>query len=117
MTDDRKTVLGMTMGLNGPLLNDEAIAETFAALLLKRVYGEAELARQRPLRVTDQATDWLVEGSYQGPDPFSGMGAWYIKFRKSDCRVEGYGFHAPPMELPDEVKEAIAQVRKSRKPG
>ncbi len=101
------------MGLNGPLLNDEAIAETFAALLLKRVYGDAELARQRPLRVIDQTTDWLVEGSYQEPDEIPGNGAWYIIFRKTDCRVEGYGYRGR-MEIPDEVREIIAQVKRDR---
>jgi len=114
MTDEPKAFLGMIMSGNGPLLNDEAIAETFAALLLKRVYGDAELARQRPLRVTDQASDWFVEGSYQGPDPLSGAGPWYIKFRKSDCRVEYYGFRAPPMEIPDHVKEIIARAKRER---
>jgi len=40
------TGIFLTKALFGPLLNNEEIARTFAALILKRLYGEAELAKQ-----------------------------------------------------------------------
>lgn len=95
--------LRLTKTLTGPLLNDEEMARAFAALILERLHGGAELAKQQPLRVIDQGTDWLVMGSYQEPGKLTDTGAWLIRVRKSDCRVERFG-HYEPLDIPDEIK-------------
>ena len=97
--------------LVGPLLNDEAMARAFAALILQRLHGEAELAKQQPLQVTDQGTDWVVMGSHQEPGRLPGTGAWFIRVRKSDCRVEKFA-HYEPLDIPDEVKALITAAKK-----
>jgi hypothetical protein len=104
------TEIFFSKALFGPLLNDEEIAGTFAALILNRLYGAAELAKQQPFRVTDEGTDWVVTGSHQEPDKLPGTGAWFIRVRKSDCRVEKFG-HWEPREIPDEVKSFIANAK------
>lgn len=86
--------------LTGPLLNDVAIAREFATLLLRRLQGDAELAKQQPLRVTDQGADWVVMGSHQEPGMRPGTGAWFVRFRKSDCRVQKFG-HYEPTDVPE----------------
>jgi len=96
--------------LFGPLLNDEEIAQAFAALILRRLHGDAELAKQQPLRVTDRGTDWAVMGSHQESGKLPDTGAWFIRVRKSDCRVEKFG-HYEPLEIPEEVKAYIAKAK------
>jgi hypothetical protein len=104
MSDARESFLvQLATALTGPLLNDDETARVFAALILKRLHGEAELAKQQPLCVTDQGADWLVTGSHQEPGKLRGTGAWFIRVRKSDCRVEKFG-HCGPLEIPEEVK-------------
>jgi hypothetical protein len=105
------TEIFLTKALFGPLLNNEEIARTFAALILKRLYGEAELAKQQPLRVTDDGTDWVIVGSHQEPGRLPGTGAWFIRVRKSDCRVEKFG-HNEPLEIPEEVRPLIANAKR-----
>lgn len=97
--------------LIGPLLNDEETAQAFASLILQRLHGEAELRKQNPLRVMDQGTDWVVMGSYQEPDKLVGTGAWFIRVRKSDCRVEKFG-HYEPFEIPEEVRSFIVNAKR-----
>lgn len=104
------TEIFFSKALFGPLLNDEETARAFAALILNRLHGDAELAKQNPLRVMDQGTDWVVMGSYQEPGKLVGTGAWFIRVRKSDCRVEKFG-HYEPLEIPDEVKTFIANTK------
>jgi len=50
-------------------------------------------------------------GSYQEPGMLPDTGAWYIRVRKSDCRVEEFGHYAP-LDVSEEVKSLIAH-RKS----
>jgi hypothetical protein len=50
-------------------------------------------------------------GSYQEPDKLPDTGAWFIRVRKSDCRVEKFG-HYEPLEIPDEVKLFIANAKR-----
>ncbi len=107
MTDTGETTqLWFATALMGPLLNDAEIARAFAGLILRRLYGAAELAKQQPLRVTDQGEAWVVMGSYQEPGMAADTGAWRMRVRKSDCRVEELG-HYEPRELSDEVKSAL----------
>jgi hypothetical protein len=116
MTDDLESLhIWLAKGLNGPLLNDNAVVEAFAALILKRLYGESELARQQPLQANDMGADWVVMGSHQEPSRLPGTGAWFIRVRKSDCRVEKFG-HYEPLDIPDDVKEMIAKAKASREP-
>jgi hypothetical protein len=96
--------------LIGPVLNDVEAARAFAALILKRLHGDAELEKQQPLRVVDQGTDWVVMGSHQEPEKLPGTGAWFVRVRKSDCRVEKFG-HYEPLEIADEVKAIIAKAK------
>jgi hypothetical protein len=42
-------------------------------------------------------------GSYQEPGKLTDTGAWLIRVRKSDCRVEQFG-HYEPLDIPDEIK-------------
>jgi hypothetical protein len=105
------TEIFFSKALFGPLLNNEEIVRIFASLILNRLYGEAELAKQQPLRVTDQGSDWLVTGSHQEPGRLPGTGAWFIRVRKSDCRVEKFGY-SEPLEIPDEVKSFIANAKR-----
>ena len=81
--------------LTGPLLNDAATAQGFAALILQRLHGQSECAKQQPFRVVDQGDDWLVMGSHQESERLPGTGAWFIRVRKSDCRVQKFGFYEP----------------------
>jgi hypothetical protein len=90
--------------------HDEEIARAFAALILKRLHGEAELEKQQPLRAIDQGTDWVVMGSHQEPGKLPGYGAWFVRVRKSDCRVEKFA-HYGPLEIPEEVKALIANAK------
>ena len=111
MTNDSESLhIWLSKPVMGPLLNDEDIARAFAAMILKRLYGEAELAKQQPLRVADQGESWIVEGSFQEPGRLRGTGRWFVRMRKSDCRVETYG-HCDPWDIPDEVKAAIERAK------
>ena len=89
--------------LIGPLLNDEETARAFATLILTRLHGKPELVKQQPLRVKDEGSDWVVMGSHEEAGKLPGTGAWLIRVRKSDCRVETFG-HYEPLELPDDLK-------------
>jgi hypothetical protein len=108
--EEESSLVWLATALVGPLLNDEETARAFAALILNRLYGEAELTKQQPLCVTDQDKDWIVTGSHQEPDKLPGTGAWYIRVRKSDCLVKEFG-HREPREIPDEVKPFIANAK------
>src|ERR1700722_8349809 len=111
VTDARESIhIGLATSLMGPLLNDEATVRAFAALILKRLHGEAELAKQDPLRVTDEGVDWLVMGSYQEPRRLPETGAWLLRVRKSDCRVEKFGFYEP-LDIPDEIKSFFLRTK------
>lgn len=113
MTDTQESVqICFATALSGPLLKDDEIAQAFAALILQRLYGTDELAKQQPLRVTDQGESWLVKGSYQEPGMLSDTGAWFIEVRKSDCRVEKFG-HLEPLELSDDVKSILANAKRA----
>src|SRR5215475_2127344 len=104
MSEDRETsCVFVATALVGPLLNDAEIAQTFAELILRRLYGDAEVAKQKPLHVVDERTVWSIRGSYQELDRPPGTGAWTLRVRKSDCRVEELG-HYQPREIPDEIK-------------
>lgn len=108
MADFEETLLTCAAtAVLGPLLNDEEIARAFAALILQRLHGAKELAKQQPLRVTDQGESWVVMGSYQEPNMLPNTGAWSIEVRKSDCRVEKFGHYAP-LEVSEEVKSLLA---------
>ena len=96
--------------LIGPLLNDEETARAFAALILCRLHGKAELVKQQPLRAKDEGADWVVMGSHQETAKLPGTGAWLIRVRKSDCRVETFG-HYEPLELPDDLKPFFAREK------
>jgi hypothetical protein len=48
-------------------------------------------------------------GSYQEPKKLPGTGAWFVRVRKSDCRVEKFG-HYESLEIPDEVQAIIAKA-------
>jgi hypothetical protein len=111
MTDTREsTQIGLATMLMGPLLNNEEMARTFAALILQRLYGGDELAKQQPLRVTDKGEVWVVMGSYREPGMPPDTGAWYLRIRKSDCRVEEFGHYAP-LEVSEEVKSILANAK------
>jgi hypothetical protein len=86
--------------LNGPLLNEPTIARDFATMLLRRLHGDAELAKQQPLSVVDQGGDWVVMGSHQEHGMRQGTGAWFVRVRKSDCRVQKFG-HFEPVGVPE----------------
>jgi len=82
MSDARESLLvQLATALLGPLLNDEETARAFAALILNRLHGAAELAKQQPLRVTDQGTDWVITGSHQESGKLPDTGAWFVRVR------------------------------------
>jgi hypothetical protein len=108
--DPESAEIFFSKALFGPLLNDEGVASGFAALILTRLYGEAELAKQQPLRVTDHGADWLVMGSRQEPGKLPGTGAWFIRVRKSDCKVEKFG-HYEPLEISEDVRAIIGKEK------
>jgi len=103
--------IGFATMLMGPLLNNEEIARAFATLILQRLYGGDELAKQQPLRVTDKGEFWIVMGSYQEPGMPLDTGAWYLRVRKSDCRVEEFG-HYERRELSENIKSFIANAKR-----
>lgn len=72
--------------LFGPLSNDEEIARSFATLILRGLYGDAELTKQQPRRVDDQGGVRLISGSWQEQGKPAGTGAWFIRVRKSAAR-------------------------------
>jgi hypothetical protein len=109
LADERETPeIFFAKALFGPLLGDETVARALAELILTRLYGEAELARQQPLQVTDDGIDWLVRGAYQEVGKPLGNGSWFIRARKSDCRVEKFG-HLEPRPVPEEVEAALRE--------
>jgi hypothetical protein len=107
------TQVWFATALTCPLLDTEETARAFAELILKRLHGEAELGKQRPLRIADEGADWVVTGSHQEQDRLPGTGAWFIRVRKSDCRVEKFG-HYEPLEIPEEVKSFIADAKRRK---
>jgi hypothetical protein len=105
--------ISFSKALFGPLLKDEQSARDFAVLILTGLYGEAELAKQKPLRVNDQGSHWLILGSYQQPGKPPSAGACFIRVRKSDCQVEKFG-HYQPLDLPEEVRAVIESRNANR---
>ena len=113
MTDDRESdLIGLMTPLNGPLLIDVDIAKTFASLILRRLCGEAEAAKQEPLDAIEWGSDWVIMGSFQESDGLPGAGAWYMRTRKTDCRVGEYGLYMP-QEHSTEVLAMIAEARRA----
>jgi hypothetical protein len=110
-TEQESPQIWLAKALTGPLLSNAGMAREFAALLLKGLHGEAELAKQEPLRVLDEGTDWVVMGSYQEPDRLPDTGAWMVRVRKSDCRVEKFG-HYEPLEVPEEIKSFFVNAKR-----
>lgn len=104
MSEEPETAcIFIATALVGPLLNDAEMARAFAELILRRLYGDSEVTKQKPLRVVDEGIAWFITGSYQEPEEPPGTGAWLLRVRKSDCRVEELG-HYRPREIPDEIK-------------
>lgn len=100
MTEPPKSgKLYVTHLLTGGVINSEQMALDFARLVLKGLYGEEELLRQLPLRVSNEGETWLVEGSYQEPAKAPGALSWFIRVRKYDSLVENLG-HRHPFEIP-----------------
>ncbi|WP_158916218.1 NTF2 fold immunity protein [Caulobacter sp. S45] len=92
MNDTSETGYMQLFGpLFGPLLKNEEVAEAFATIILKRLYGAAKLAQQQPLRSTDLGEDWLVSGSSPDPNGLPETGPWFIRVRKTDCLVKSFG--------------------------
>jgi hypothetical protein len=81
--------------LTGPLLRDATAAQEFATLILRQLHGEGECSKQQPFCIVDQGDDWVATGSHQEPGRLPGTGAWFIRVRKSDCRVQKFGFYEP----------------------
>src|SRR5215469_15885916 len=76
------------------IIPDAETAKSFGELLLERHYGQAELARQRPLIVQDKGDYWRVEGSWNRDGKVEWVGAFFLSVSKSDARVTDLGIHA-----------------------
>jgi hypothetical protein len=68
-------------------------ATKIAEAVLVPVYGEKQIASERPFRATLQGDVWTVEGSLTCPDGKGGTttmcvgGTVLVKFSKTDARI------------------------------
>jgi hypothetical protein len=107
----------LTKAYHGGVVISADTAVGVATAILRGHYGKAEVARQKPLRATDEGASWLVGGSYRDPDlEPEGGGSWYIRIMKDDGRVVALGHRIAALELTDELK-ALAERSGGGKPG
>jgi hypothetical protein len=90
-----ETMLFMTKMTRGGVVFSSRIAQNIAVL---------ELARQKPLSVTDNETYWRVEGSWNQDGKSEGLGAFFVSIEKYDGRVTDFGqlypYRAHPSVVP-----------------
>lgn len=68
----------------------EQIALSLAEMVLKRVYGEATVAEQLPLQISDGGDRWLVHGTQQvkGKLPIGLLkGDMEVEILKANCQI------------------------------
>jgi hypothetical protein len=73
--------------LRGGVLIEADDARAIAQILLRRSYGEAEEARQLPLKAIDDGEYWAVRGAYVPDKRHDETGAFRAKIRKDNCKV------------------------------
>jgi hypothetical protein len=91
----------LTKVYHGAMITSAETAVGVAKAILQGHYGEAEVARQQPLRAKDDGASWLVEGSYRDPglEP-EGGGSWYARIMKDDGRIVSLGHRIHALEFP-----------------
>src|ERR1700761_2856273 len=94
MINEARADMSIVNILIGNLIEKESDAILLASTILNIFYGEAALARQQPLKATDEGETWFVEGSQPPLNSPPEFGPWYIRFHKSDCCVKSFGHHA-----------------------
>jgi NTF2 fold immunity protein len=103
MTDGSKSPLAVAPGegllfmtklMRGGLVFSGDLAERIAELLFEAHYGKDELARQRPLLVTDKDTYWRIEGSRNRDGKVDGRAELFISIEKYNGRVTDFGGYA-----------------------
>ena len=107
-------MLFMTKMTRGGIVFSSDLAQKFAELLCEAHYGVQELARQKPLSVTDKETYWRVEGSWNRDGKSEGPGAFFISIDKYDGRVTDFGqslrYRAHPSVVP-KIKQHLKRKK------
>ena len=97
-------MLFMTKMTRGGIIFSSNLALNLAELLCEAHYGTEELARQKPLSVTDKDTYWRVEGSFNRDGELEGPGTFFVSIQKYDGRVVDFGqvlqYRADPSAVP-----------------
>src|SRR5579883_1058047 len=107
-------MLFMTKMTRGGIVFSSDLAQKVAELLCEAHYGPQELARQKPLSVTDKETYWRVEGSWNRDGKVEGPGAFFVSIDKYDGRATDFGQSLPYRAHPS-VVPTIKQHLKSKK--
>jgi len=93
-------LLFFTKAIHGGLVFSSDLAEKIAELLFEAHYGKEELARQRPLLVTDRDTYW----NWNREGKINGRAELFISIEKYNGRVTDFGgyvrFHPHPSVVP-----------------
>lgn len=110
-------ILDLLKMTRGGVVHDAAIAQRLGELLLEAHYGKEELARQRPLIITDKGDYWQVDGSWNRDRKIEGKGAFFMCVQKYDGRVMDFGIWG--VIHPDPSAKAIieAQMRDKKRGG
>lgn len=99
-----ETMLFMTKMIRGGIVFSRDLAQKLAEVLCEAHYGERQLARQKPLSVTDKDTYWRVEGNWNRDGKLDGPGAFFVSIDKYDGRVTDFGqlypYRAHPSVVP-----------------
>jgi hypothetical protein len=74
--------------LYGDALKDEATALAVAEILIRSSFGDAELLRQRPLKIKSEDQSWIIEGSFNAEGKTVGEGPVVVRLNKADATVE-----------------------------
>jgi hypothetical protein len=97
----------------GDLIANPAVAEKFALAILGNTAGEAELRRQLPLTVSDNAQTWVVKGSGNAARAHDGPGPFTLELQKANGRVLDMWFEWV-LAIPPDVRTILRDS--ARKP-
>ena len=112
-----ETMLFMTKMIRGGIIFSSDLAQNVAELLCEAHYGTEELARQKPMSVTDKDTYWRVDGSWNRDGKIEGPGAFFVSIQKYDGRVTEFGqtlpYRADPSVVPA-IKQHLKRHKRNR---
>jgi hypothetical protein len=107
-------MLSMTKMARGGVVFSGELAREFAELLCQAHYGNEELARQKPLSVSDKGNYWRVEGNWNRDGQADGPGAFFVSIEKFNGRVTDFGklfsYHAHPSVVSSIKRQLVEQI-------